>query len=151
MIAGKIKNISMYKGISKNLDKAIDSIIKGEFLEKEVGKYEIDGKNIFFNIQELTTKSVEEAFFETHQKYIDIQIVINGTENYGVLLSDENLEIINPFDIEKDFGTFKKEPHTTFTITPEDFIIFFTNEPHIPGLKVKEKTFIKKVVYKIII
>lgn len=89
--------------------------------------------------------------FETHQKYIDIQIVINGAENYGVLLSDKNLEVIDPFDVEKDFGTFKKEPHTIFTITPEDFIIFFTNEPHMPGLKVKEKSFIKKVVYKIII
>lgn len=151
MIAGKIKNINMCKGISKNLDKAIDSIIKGEFLGKEPGKYKIDEENVFFNVQELTTKSIEESFFETHQKYIDIQIVINGAENYGVLLSDKNLEVIDPFDVEKDFGTFKKEPHTIFTITPEDFIIFFTNEPHMPGLKIKEKSFIKKVVYKIII
>jgi beta-galactosidase beta subunit len=47
MIAGKIKNINMYKGISKNLDKAIDSIIKGEFLGKEPGKYKIDEENVF--------------------------------------------------------------------------------------------------------
>lgn len=119
MIVGKIKNINMYKGISKNLDKAIDSIAKREFLEKKVGKYEIDGEKVFFNVQEFTTKSIEEAFFETHKKYTDIQIVIDGTENYGVLLSDENLEILNLFDVEKDFGTFKREPYTILTVTTQ--------------------------------
>lgn len=149
MIAGKIKNIEMYKGISKNLDKAIDSIIKGEFLKKELGKHEIDGDKVFFNVQELTTKSIEEAFFETHKKYIDIQIVTEGSENYGVLLSDENLKVHKPFDVEKDFGSFTKEPETIFTLVPGDFIIFFTDEPHMPGLKVREKATIKKVVYKV--
>lgn len=149
MIIGKIKNIGMYKGISKNLDIAIDNIIDGNYKNKSVGKNEIDGNRVFFNIQEINTKDVEEAFFETHKKYIDIQIVIDGTENYGVLLSDKDLEIAEPFNCEKDFALFNKKPETIFTLTPEDFIIFFTDEPHMPGLKVNEKETIKKVVYKI--
>lgn len=149
MIVGKIKNIGTYKGISKKLDIAIDNIISGDYKNKLVGKNEIDGNKVFFNIQEINTKDVEEAFFETHKKYIDIQIVIDGTENYGVLLSDEQLEVVKPFDKNNDLTLFNKKPEIILTLTPEDFIIFFTDEPHMPGLKVGEKNSIKKVVYKI--
>ncbi|NME35482.1 MULTISPECIES: YhcH/YjgK/YiaL family protein [Fusobacterium] len=150
MIVGKLKDIGLYKGLSKNLDKAIDSILKEEYKKGNVGKNEIDGEKVFFNVQEIeATKDVEEALFETHKKYIDIQIVIDGVENYGVLLSDEGLEVAEPFNYENDFGLFKKSPETIFTLCPEDFIIFFTDEPHMPCLKVNEKKSIKKVVYKI--
>lgn len=151
MIVGKLKNIGLYKGLSENLDKAIDSILKEEYKKRTVGKNIIDGEKVFFNIQEIeSTKDIEEALFETHKKYIDIQIVIDGIENYGVLLSDEGLEIAEPFNTENDFGLFKKSPETIFTLSPEDFIIFFTDEPHMPCLKVNEKKSIKKVVYKIL-
>ena len=150
MITGKIKNIGMYKGISANLDKAIESILNEEYLNKNIGKYEIESDQIFFSVQNLATKTMEEALFETHKKYIDIQIVIEGKENYGVLLSDENLEIHTPFYSGKDLTFFKKDAETIFTLTPEDFIIFFTDEPHMPGLKADNINNVKKVVYKII-
>ncbi|MCI6151792.1 MAG: YhcH/YjgK/YiaL family protein [Fusobacterium perfoetens] len=150
MIVGKLKNIGLYKGLSENLDKAIDSILKGEYKKGNIGKNIVDGEKVFFNVQEIdSTKDIEEAYFETHKRYIDIQIVIDGVENYGVLLSDEGLEVAEPFNYENDFGLFKKSPETIFTLSPEDFIIFFTDEPHMPCLKVNEKKSIKKVVYKI--
>ena len=150
MIVGKIKDIEMYKGLSKNLDTAIDSIKRGDYKNGTLGRNEIDRDKVFFNFQELeSTKDFEEALFETHKKYIDIQVIVEGVENYGVLLSDEGLEVAEPFNEEGDFGLFKKYPETVFTLTPEDFIIFFTDEPHMPCLKVNEKKSLRKAVYKI--
>ncbi len=119
----------MYKGLSKNLDTAIDSIKRGDYKNGTLGRNEVDGDKVFFNFQELeSTKDFEEALFETHKKYIDIQVIVEGVENYGVLLSDKGLEVAEPFNEEGDFGLFKKYPETVFTLTPEDFIIFFTDE-----------------------
>lgn len=150
MIVGKIKDIDMYKGLSKNLDVAIESIKRGDYKNGVLGRNEVAGDKVFFNFQELeSTKDFEEALFETHKKYIDIQVIVEGIENYGVLLSDEDLEVAEPFNYEGDFGLFKKYPETVFTLTPEDFIIFFTDEPHMPCLKVGEKKSLRKAVYKI--
>uniref|UniRef100_UPI0025BB19B5 YhcH/YjgK/YiaL family protein n=1 Tax=Fusobacterium sp. TaxID=68766 RepID=UPI0025BB19B5 len=128
---------------------ALDSIVNKDYENKAIGRNEIEKDDVFFNVQEIITKDIEGSFFETHKKYIDIQIVIEGSENYGILLSDKDLEIVEPFNFEKDFTLFNKKPETIITLTPEDFIIFFTDEPHMPGLKVLEKKAIKKVVYKI--
>lgn len=150
MIVGKIRDIGMYKGISKNLDTAIDSILKEEYKTAPIGKTVIDGDNVFFSSQAIeSTKDYEESLFETHKKYIDIQMVTEGSEGFGVLLSDEGLEVNKPFNYETDFGTFKKYPETIFNLVPGEFIIFFTDEPHMPCLKVGEKNSIKKVVYKV--
>ncbi len=152
MIVGKIKDIEMYKGLSKNLDLAIDEIVKGNYKVNPVlGRNEVAGDDVFFSYQELeATKDYEEGLYETHKKYIDIQIPIEGIENYGVLLEDKELTPLDEFDYEKDFCLFKeKEISTIFTLTPEDFIIFFPGEPHMPCLKVGEKTPLRKVVYKI--
>ena len=70
MIVGKIKDIEMYKGLSKNLDTAIDSIKRGDYKNGTLGRNEVDGDKVFFNFQELeSTKDFEEALFETHKKY----------------------------------------------------------------------------------
>ena len=62
MIVGKIKDIEMYKGLSKNLDTAIDSIKRGDYKNGTLGRNEIDGDKVFFNFQELeSTKDFEEG------------------------------------------------------------------------------------------
>lgn len=42
MIYGEIKDLGLYKGISKNLDRAIDYILSGEYKNGVVGKNVID-------------------------------------------------------------------------------------------------------------
>ena len=49
MIYGEIKDLGLYKGISKNLDRAIDYILLGEYKNGVVGKNVIDGDNVYFN------------------------------------------------------------------------------------------------------
>ena len=46
----------------------------------EVKRYDIDGDNLYATVSEYITKNEEDAKFEAHQKYIDIQYVISGKE-----------------------------------------------------------------------
>ena len=47
-----LKNISFYKGIHPNLDKAIDYLYEHRKDNFELGKYDIDGDKVFLVVQE---------------------------------------------------------------------------------------------------
>lgn len=44
MIVGNLKEIARYKGISKNIDTAIDFVLNNDLINLPIGKSEIDGK-----------------------------------------------------------------------------------------------------------
>lgn len=148
MIFDKIKNIHNYKGINKNLDLAIEEVLKGDYKNAEVGKTVVDGKNVFYNTQVYTTKDLENCFFETHQEYIDIQLLVKGEENMAVSGMDK-LEITQEYNPEKDVEKQMGECETIVKVTEDSFVIFFPAEPHMPGMKVSENAEVKKVVFKV--
>ncbi|MDP0494030.1 MAG: YhcH/YjgK/YiaL family protein [Fusobacterium sp. JB021] len=149
MIIGKLKEIERYKGLNKNLDKAIASIENKEYLKGKLGKNLIDGEEVFFNYDIVTTKEEKESVYEIHKKYMDIQIPIDNDENYSFSFSVENLKILENYNEEKDYAFYNGKIENKIKLTPEDFIIFFPEEPHMPLLMVENKKEIKKAIYKI--
>lgn len=147
MIFGKIEDLSFYKGISENLDIAIDYILSGEYKNKNIGKNSINDC-IFFNIQECETKNIDDCIFEIHKKYIDIHIVIEGEENIGF----SNLENLIPtmeFDAEKDYQFLKGEHTELFHMKNFNFLLFMPNEAHKTLIAPRENKFLKKAIFKI--
>lgn len=148
MIFDKLSNITQYRGLSANLDLAIDAILKGEYLKAEAGKHEVSGKDVFFNAMGYITKNLEDCSFETHENYLDIQMIVQGEENIGY--SDiEELEVTIPFNAEKDVEKQTGASQTIFKMKEDNFVIFFPGEPHMPCIKTNENREIKKVVFKI--
>ena len=49
MIYDELKNIKTYKGINKNLDKAIDFIVEKKYLNADFGKNIVDDDKIYFD------------------------------------------------------------------------------------------------------
>lgn len=148
MIFGKIEDLKYYRGISKFLDKAIETIEAGEYLKGTEGRNDIDGDDLFFNVQEIETKKLENCFFETHEKYADIHLIIEGEEKIGYSLNEE-LESDLPYDSEKDFATQKGSASQIFEMKKGRFIVFFPNEPHMPLIASNEPMKIKKAIFKI--
>lgn len=150
MIYGELKELKFYKGISENLDKAIEYIEKGEYKNGVEGKNEIDGDKVFFNFQNADIRKEEEAFFEGHKKYIDIQLVIEGEELIGYT-SRSNVVRTSSWDAEKDFEVYEGSIEHRFVLNEDTFIILFPEEPHMPLLE-SEKGFkkVKKAVFKVL-
>ena len=148
MIFDKICNIKNYKGINKNLDIAIDSIARREYIKGISGKNLVQEEEVFFNVQNYITKNKEECFFETHKDYLDIQLVMFGEEKIGVT-EIEKLKLDKEYDKERDLETQKGEPEIVFEMNENNFLILFPGEPHMPGIKNNENIEIKKIVYKI--
>ena len=54
------------------INTALEFLAKPETAELPVGRYELDGDNIFVLIQDQTTAPVENKRAESHRNYIDI-------------------------------------------------------------------------------
>lgn len=151
MIYGEIKDLNQYKGISKNLDKAIEYILNEEYKKGIPGKNIIDGDNLYFNYPDCAvTKEVKEGFFEGHKKYIDIHIVISGEENLGYTPRSE-VKVKKEYDSEGDYELYEGTLKNIFHVTEDRFIMFFPDEPHMALLKVEEIKKITKVIFKVLV
>ena len=136
-----IQCYSLYK-------KALDFLAKPETAELPVGRYELDGDNIFVLIQDQTTAPVENKRAESHRNYIDIQYLFTGKEvqGYAPLLPGVTGE--EPAGKDNIFYA-DVENEQFVTLHPGEFTVYFTNDIHRPNCTMDEPVNIHKAVVKI--
>ena len=78
MFFTNIKLAKKYNYLNEKFLKAYDWLESHDLNSLPAGKYEIDGGDVFANVQEYTTLPVEEKKFEAHDKFFDIQYLIEG-------------------------------------------------------------------------
>lgn len=150
MIIGLLKDIARYKGLSKNIDTAINYVLNTDLLALECGKHLIDGNEVYINRQSYIAKDLENAFYESHKNYIDLQIVLSGNEGFEVTDAlDEGLVENIPYNAEKDVLKYKNHAaHPVKFTLNQGFAILFPEDVHMPGLNVDNKQ-VEKAVIKI--
>jgi YhcH/YjgK/YiaL family protein len=130
-------------------DKAFKFLKNNDLLKLELKKYTIDGDKLFATVSEYTTKNTEDAKFEGHKKYIDIQYVAEGAEMIGIAPESEVTKITDLYNPENDIAFYTVEKFTECRAAPERFFIFLPSDIHRPGVKVSENTKVRKVVVKV--
>ena len=78
MIYGALGDIEEYRGMLKGLDVLIDWLEENDPAQLEVGSHPILGDKVFANVMAPTTRPEAEAHYETHQRYHDLQIDVEG-------------------------------------------------------------------------
>ncbi|NCB00801.1 MAG: DUF386 domain-containing protein [Spirochaetia bacterium] len=114
------------------------------------GEYEIKGRDIFFQVKDLTTLPVEIARPEVHRTYIDVQFLYSGKERIGVV-DDTGLNEVDENLLEsRDLLYYKNIKDETFiTMKEGDFCVFFPSDVHRPACERDGESKIRKIVYKI--
>ncbi|MFH0735353.1 MAG: YhcH/YjgK/YiaL family protein [bacterium] len=147
MIYDSSENFYKYININSAFADVYKFLNETNLTDIPLGKTNINNNGSFAIISEYNTKKTEDSFIEYHKKYIDIQIVISGSENIGFCFFDESKNIM--FDEEKDFGKIKGEL-IYFSLKPENFAVFFPFEGHTPQLNINNnENFVKKIVFKV--
>jgi YhcH/YjgK/YiaL family protein len=113
-----------------------------------VGILEIDGKNLFANVQEVEGKTVDATRMETHKKYIDIQVPISGVEKIAWMPLRDMKKLAEAYNPEKDLAFYDDKTTNIILVQPSEFVIFFPEDGHQPGLGEGKW---KKIVFKILI
>lgn len=149
MIKDILKNCETYYSISENLKKGFEWLLSTDLEAIKPDKYCIDGENIFANVQEYETK--EDANFETHKKYIDIQYMIKGKEVVGVT-NRENCITCEQYNTDTDLEFLTcSSKNIYYPLKEGEFFVFFPQDAHKPSIKYKEKNIVKKVIVKVAI
>lgn len=128
--------------------KALDFLKTSDLEHLPVGRYEIDGDDIYASIQVQSTAKAEEKKAESHIKYVDIQYLICGEELQGYApLLPGCAAIPHP---ERDVIHYPQVERENFVrLHPGDFTIYFTNDIHRPNCAPGDGMEIKKAVLKI--
>ena len=150
MIIDKIENCALYYGAHPNFEKAFAFIKKAIAENLAVGKYELDGKNLFASVQEYNTKEEQAARFEGHRKYIDIQYIVSGTE-YVEVTDITKAQPITEYNQEKDVQFYQTNERVWNGVWAEnEYGIFFPYDIHRPGMRVDGVSApVKKILVKI--
>jgi biofilm protein TabA len=147
MIIDTITNLKKYNNVHPLFAKAFKYINNTDLEKMEDGKYEIDNdlKAIFSNKNGMeAAESI--AKFECHNKNIDIQFCIKGTETIG-WKPRENCKIEKgSYNEEKDVQFYSDVPDMYFQLTDGQFAIFFPEDVHAPMIGNGP---IKKLVIKV--
>lgn len=146
MVIDKIENSKLYLGLSERIAKAFAYIHETNLEAIELGRYEIDGENVFALIQEYNTKNLEDSKLESHFKHIDIQYIISGVELMGAITLSNQIPYTK--SIENDVA-FYEGNSALFKLEKGMFAIFFPDDLHRPGIKYEQNSKVKKLVVKI--
>lgn len=105
-------------------------------------------EDVYVSYNEYTTKNSEQAFYESHKQYIDIQYVISGEEHIA-LTHNIDIPVKKEYNPNKDITFYDFDGGNLLLATPERYFIFFPEDLHKPSLKTSENSIVKKIVVKI--
>jgi biofilm protein TabA len=148
MIIDSLGNAGKYFSVHPLFKQAFDYINATDLAAVEPGKFDIDAdklKAIFSNKHGM---SAEESIakFECHNKHIDIQVCINGTETIGWKPRQSCSQQKGEYNAEKDVLFYGDAPDMYFQLTNGQFVIFFPEDVHAPMIGDAD---IKKLVIKV--
>ncbi|MBL7214390.1 MAG: YhcH/YjgK/YiaL family protein [Phycisphaerae bacterium] len=149
MIFDHLDNALLYGGLGKRISIGLALLNEESVRDAAPGKYEVQGEDIFYVVDEYDTKPVDEGRLEIHRKYMDLQYIVSGCECIAVAPLEGLVEQV-PYNGEKDLAFYDAAPSMSRLILKAGmFAIFWPNEPHMPCRIVEKSERVKKIVVKI--
>lgn len=137
--------------MEQKLARALEIIEGLDWETVECGRYDVDDE-LYYSVQEYETKYPEQARYEAHEKYVDIQYIVKGVERME-FAETSKLKVTEAYNPEKDVK-FLEEPKVIDASIVEagDYRIFYPEDAHRPGLCVDNTPAkVKKILAKVLI
>ena len=147
MIVARNETAPAYLGIHPNLDEALRRITP-EFLSS-LGSDRVDiiPGEVWCTKFTYQTISDEESFFEAHEKFLDIHLMLSGSER---------VEIASPkgltqFDSqpENDFYAYRGQGTHKLVLAPGDFLVVWPDDAHKIKMMLESPETVTKAVFKV--
>ncbi|MBI1291217.1 DUF386 family protein [bacterium] len=151
MILDSLKNWRRYAAPGSRLARAF------MFLENEWdpslpdGRIDVLGDEIFALPQGYDTHDPATRFFESHERYLDIQYVIAGAEAIG-WCPLEGLAPKDAYNPERDIAFWHHPANwTPVLVHVGQFAVLYPEDAHMPGLRMEGFPSVRKVVMKVLV
>lgn len=146
MIQDIFERSQLYFALSRGFGKAFAFLEREDLLELPEGRYDIDGERVYAVVARGPARVRAGALLEVHERYIDVQCVLAGTDAMGWKPREACVSPSEPFDPARDVGFFSDEPETWLMTGPGRFVILFPQDAHMPMVGQGD---IHKIIFKV--
>ena len=147
MIFGNIQNLGEYPFLEEQIKECFNYAKEHDLMSYEKGSHEIDGDRLFVNVVEYTTTTAEERFWEAHRQYLDLHLMLRGTEQIDLNFI-QNMDV-KEFVEKDDFLPMDGEKNSSVILRGGDFLICYPSDGHRTAVAVDGPETIKKAIFKI--
>lgn len=148
MIITDYRKLSFYSEVpfAEEIVSFIDEFKKSDM---KPGRYDIHGDDLFAAVSRYDTEPAEVRQFENHRKYIDLQIVLDGSEK--LLWADVGSLTMTKdgFSDGGDISFYEGEPAAGVILSGDTCAVLFETDAHMPNVINREKESVLKIVFKI--
>lgn len=149
MLVASCSNASQHNYLSDRFRMAYEFLARHDLATLPLGRTDIDGDDVFANVQEYETVPVESKDMEAHRRYYDVQYVVSGEEmlQYAPL---EGLSEAQPFNEADDFGLYcTPEMPSAVVLRAGDLAVLAPEDAHKPGCSLTCSVPVRKIVVKV--
>lgn len=149
MIYDTMDRLNRYDGMGERFRKAFDFMRRADLDTLPVGRYPIDGSDVYAMVQAGDLKESAQVSWEAHRRYVDIQFPLDGMERIDVRFTNSD-EVGPHYSAERDIAFLEEKPGTRIVVRPGEWLMLFPEDAHRPCVVAdEEKTSIRKVVVKV--
>ena len=146
MILSTLANADLYAALHPLFPRAFEFMRNTDLLSLAPERYPIIDKQLFVIVENVPGRTRADAKLECHRKYIDIQLVLAGTDEMGWKALADCIDPVSDYSAEKDIQFFHDAPATWIATPPGAFCIFFPDDAHAPLVSSGN---IRKAIFKI--
>lgn len=147
MVFGNINNLKDFSFLDKRIMACFDYLENNNLALYETGSHEIDGRRLFVNIMDYTTVTPGERFWEAHRDYLDIHVMVSGTEQIDLNFI-QNMKL-KDYVAKDDFLPMDGERNSSVILKDRDFLICYPCDGHRTAISVNDPEKVRKAIFKV--
>lgn len=147
MIYCNLNELEKYAHVHPNLAKVSEWLKTHKYQDLAPGRTDIDGDNVFVMNIVVDSYTNEDAMYEAHELYADVQVLVD--ENEWFYFTTKKLREKVPFDKKGDVVLYYFD-NKGICICPQigECLVFLPGEVHLPKMSSKPQK-LKKVIFKV--
>lgn len=151
MILGSLSGLASQKSIlPAAVVRALEVLQQQDLASMAAGTYEIEGKQLFYMVQDAMPRLLEGCKSEAHATYADIQLPISAPERFGMALPQAGLAAVDDRMEANDIAFYPTPDNEFFMdVEPGSYVVFLPGELHRPCVAIHDQKPIRKVVVKV--
>lgn len=149
VIHDHLSRIETYRPLSAPLARALDFVRDTDLASLATGRHEVDGERVYALIFEYATALDPSARWESHRRYIDLQLVLAGEER--ILVADvATLGGPGAYDDARDVTFYESAGASqSVALTAGQFVILFPHDGHRATFALNGPGTVRKLVVKV--
>ena len=148
MILDSIDNGERYFALHPLFKRVFDYLRTTDISLLEEGRHDILGDSLYVNVANAELRTAESAPLEVHNRYIDVQVIIEGEELFGWGERKRCTEAREEFDTERDIQFFDDAPQTIYKVCAGEFTMLYPEDAHAPLIGEGK---VRKLIFKVLL